>query len=137
MMIPDNPHMLPKLRSKKLRDACRDMPCCARVAGFWDAACAGPDTVVGAHLPILGKGTGTKSSDLAIVAACFTCHELIDGRSCPAFPLESEPELRMVLAQIHHKGSYWKQLMRGNHETIARWIAMGLLPIPEHGTLIS
>ena len=122
-MIPDNPHLLPKLRSEKLRDACRDIPCCARVAGFVSSHCAGDDTVVGAHLPIWGKGTGTKVSDLAIVAACFTCHELIDRR--------------MPVPSIHYNSDYWKQLMLGNHETIARWIAMGLLPIPEHGTLIA
>lgn len=76
-----NPHLLPKVRSPALMQAMSQMPCCLRITSFIPGRrCSGQDTVVGAHLPTIGKGMGSKVTDLAVVAACHSCHDLIDGR---------------------------------------------------------
>ena len=73
------PHMLPKLRSKRLMDAVAGMPCTLRISSFVPGhRCAGRETVVGCHLPTIGKGMKTKVTDMAVVAACFNCHNLLD-----------------------------------------------------------
>jgi hypothetical protein len=74
------PHMLPKIRSKAIMRAMEHYPCTVRVSNFIPGHdCAPQSTVVGAHLPVIGKGVGTKVTDLAVVAACHHCHLLIDG----------------------------------------------------------
>ena len=35
--------------------------------------------MVACHLPTIGKGIGTKVTDLAVVAGCSSCHALLDG----------------------------------------------------------
>lgn len=71
---------LPKVESKVLRDECRHMPCTLRIASFLGIPCAPQETVVGAHVTSFGKGMGTKETDLALAAACVTCHDLADMR---------------------------------------------------------
>lgn len=77
----DNPHLLPKVRSPALMQMMQHLPCTLRISSFIPGRrCAGQDTVVGCHLPTIGKGLGTKVTDLAVVAGCFSCHSLLDGR---------------------------------------------------------
>lgn len=119
--LPVNPHMLPKVRSEALRASCQNMPCTLRIAGFAGKPCAPQETVVGAHLPIFGKGTSTKVSDLHIVAACSTCHDLLD--------FERNPE-GMTIAQRYPQ-AFYRQLFLAQAETQARWLANGLLVVPD------
>jgi len=75
------PALLPKVRSDAIMAAMRHYPCTLRIANFIPGhTCAPQSTVVGAHLPVMGKGVGTKVTDLAVVAACAHCHDLLDGR---------------------------------------------------------
>lgn len=79
-MIDHRPHLLPKVRSDAIMDAMKHYPCTLRIANFIPGhVCAAESTVVGAHLPVSGKGMGTKVTDMAVVAACKHCHDLIDG----------------------------------------------------------
>lgn len=113
-----SPDLLPKVRSEALRQACRDMPCTLRIASFAGIPCAPQNTVVPCHLPTIGKGVGTKVSDLYIAAGCHTCHSLLDGRDKRAF----------VIADTY-PAAFAERLMRGNHETIGHWVAMGLIHV--------
>lgn len=74
------PHMLPKIRSAQIMAAAAGSPCTLRIASFAGLRCAGSSTTVAAHLPTAGKGIATKSTDLAAVFACATCHDILDGR---------------------------------------------------------
>jgi len=79
-----SPALLPKVRSKALMDAIggktgAPYPCTLRIASFIPGhRCSAAATVVGAHIGTPGKGMSTKSSDLAVVAACKHCHDLLD-----------------------------------------------------------
>jgi hypothetical protein len=116
-----NPDLLPKVRSEALMDACRHMPCTLRVASFVGQRCAPQDTVVGCHLATIGKGVSTKVSDLYVAAGCFHCHRIIDGR-----------DKRILETIIHnYPAAFADRLMRANHETIARWVGMGLITGPD------
>lgn len=112
-----NPDLLPKVRSESLMSACRHMPCTLRVASFVGQRCAPQDTVVGCHLPTIGKGVSTKVSDLYVAAGCFHCHNIVDGRD------------KRILESIvaNYPAAYADRLMRANHETLARWVGMGLI----------
>lgn len=105
---------LPKVRSRELLDACRDMPCTLRIASFLGLPCEPQDTVVGCHLPTFGKGMSTKVSDLYVAAGCRLCHDLLDGR---------DPRGAQISDQ--YPAAFYERMMRGNHETIAHWIASG------------
>jgi hypothetical protein len=62
-------------RSKKLVEACRELPC---------MACGKQDgTVVAAHSNQQkdGKGTGIKAHDFRVAALCYECHMEIDQGS--------------------------------------------------------
>ncbi len=75
------PHMLPKVRSDELMASARGKPCTLRISSFIPGhACSGRDTTVSAHLPIWGKGTGTKVTDIATVYGCSNCHAILDGQ---------------------------------------------------------
>lgn len=79
-MIDHRPHMLPKLRSEKIMQAMAGYPCTLRIASFIPGhTCADQSTVVGCHLPVVGKGMKTKVTDLAVAAGCFHCHLLNEG----------------------------------------------------------
>ena len=76
-----NPHCLPKVRSPDLMRHIGTMPCTLRIASFIPGRkCSHQSTVVGCHLPTIGKGVATKVTDLAVVAGCQACHDLLDGR---------------------------------------------------------
>lgn len=113
-----NPDLLPKVRSRALLDACGDMPCTLRIASLAGMQCAPQNTVVGCHLATIGKGVGTKVSDLYVAAGCVVCHDLVDGRDKRGF----------VIADTY-PAAFAERLMRGNHETIARWVEMGLIEV--------
>lgn len=115
-----NPHMLPKVRSPALLSAIAGMPCSLRLAGFAGRPCAPVDTVVGCHLPVFGKGVGTKVSDLFVVAGCSTCHDLLDARNVEGLKLR---EL--------YPCAWTDRLLKALAETQARWVQMGVLVIPE------
>lgn len=121
-MITFNPNLLPKVRSRALLDACQYMPCALRISSCIPGhACSGQDTVVGAHLPVIGKGVGTKVSDLFVVAACFNCHELLDGRD----------KRGADYLAFHRSGVVLDRMLRGLAETQSRWVQMGLLHIED------
>ncbi len=76
-----NPHLLPKIRSEAIMQAMQHMPCSLRISSFIPGRkCSPQATVVGCHLPTIGKGMGTKTTDLAVAAGCQACHDLLDGR---------------------------------------------------------
>lgn len=115
-----NPALLPKVRSKKLRDSVRHMPCTLRVSSFYPGhRCAAQDTVVGCHLPVSGKGMGTKVSDLAMAAGCFNCHAIIDGPD----------KKRRTYIEENYPAAFALRLLEGMHETQSRWYEMGLIQI--------
>ena len=75
------PALLPKVRSDAIMQAMGHYPCTLRISSFIPGHdCSAQSTVVGAHLPVIGKGIGTKVTDLAVAAACKNCHDLIEGR---------------------------------------------------------
>lgn len=63
------------VRSKKLLEACREIPC--QHCGIADG------TVVAAHSNALanGKGRSIKASDVFVASLCFKCHQEIDQGS--------------------------------------------------------
>ena len=76
-----NPHMLPKVRSDELMRLIREefTICTLRISSFIPGRnCRGG--ICGCHLPTIGKGMGAKVTDLAVVAGCHACHDLLDGR---------------------------------------------------------
>ena len=75
-----NPHMLPKVRSDDMEKSCRGgMPCSLRIANMIGKTCDGI-SVEGHHVPVFGKGMGTKVSDLFMAASCRTCHDIAHSR---------------------------------------------------------
>lgn len=114
----ENPMMLPKIRSRALLDACRHMPCSLRVASFIPGnRCAAQDTVVPCHIPTIGKGMGTKVSDLFVAAGCLHCHDIIDGRD----------RAGADFIAANYPTAMMDRLLRGMCETQSRWVGMGLL----------
>jgi cytochrome c553 len=107
-----------KVRSKALRAAIQGMPCSLRIASFAGQQCAPDETVVGCHLPTPEKGMSTKSSDLAIVAGCATCHDMLDGRN----PLG-------LKAKAKFPGAYHQQLLFALTETQARLVEKGIINV--------
>lgn len=110
--------LLPKVRSRPLLDACQHMPCTLRIAGFIGMPCAHQGTVVGCHLPTIGKGWGTKVSDLFVAAGCQVCHDLLDGRDPRGFDIADR-----------YPRAFYERLMRAGHETQSHWLAMGLIHV--------
>lgn len=114
-----NPMLLPKVHAPALLKACREFDFCTlRIASFAGMSCAHSDTIVGCHLPTIGKGTGTKVSDLYVAAGCYTCHQLLDGADKRGF----------IIADTY-PAAFGERLLRANHETIAVWLSMGLIEI--------
>lgn len=93
------------------------MPCALRISSFVPGhRCAPRDTVVPCHIGKVGKGMGTKVSDLAVAAGCLHCHDLLDGR-----------DNRVEWILKHYPAAFWEQVLRGLIETQARWVQMGLI----------
>ena len=112
MNIITNPHMLAKVRSSALTGHARGQPCALRLPGICNHLDA---TTVFAHLPGIGKGVGSKVSDLHGAFACSSCHDAIDGRA----PLRDLSGAIILDA-----------MLRGLAETQARWVMAGLLVVP-------
>lgn len=69
-----------------MRTPAAGIPCNLRIASFVPGLkCADPSTCVMNHLPVDGKGTSTKVTDIATVIGCATCHDIIDGRNLDAY----------------------------------------------------
>lgn len=116
----ENPALLPKIRSRVLLDACQHMPCTLRVSSFIPTRrCAHQTTVVPCHIPTIGKGIGTKVSDLFVAAGCIHCHDIIDGRDRKGADYIA----------AHYPTALMERLLRGMCETQARWVGMGLLTV--------
>jgi hypothetical protein len=113
-----NPAMLPKVRSTKLTKACKDMPCTLRIASIFGHSCAPQQTVVPVHLPVHGKGTATKVTDLAVVAGCMTCHDILDGR----------PAARRMSAT--QRFDVQRQMLMALVETHARLVDSDIIHVP-------
>ncbi len=82
--------------------------CSLRIASLFGKRCDGPHTVVPAHTDGVQKGMSTKTSDLFVVGACFTCHQILDGvdyraliARCddPRRALEVERRIRAALVE--------------------------------------
>lgn len=63
----------------------------------------------------------TKVTDLAIAAGCSTCHDLLDW----------ERDQRGRYIREKYGIALFTQLMKANHETIARWLSDDLIIIPK------
>lgn len=119
MSMITNPALLPKVRCGALLGAVRHMPCALRIASFVPGGrCADPATVVPCHIDrSIGKGMGTKVSDLFVAAGCIHCHDILDGRDRAG---------RDYILQ-HYPTALMERVLKGLCETQARWIGMGLL----------
>ncbi|MBL4898095.1 MAG: DUF1364 family protein [Colwellia sp.] len=117
-----NPHMLPKIRSKAIMQGADGSPCTLRIASFYPGHfCALPDTVVGCHLPIWGKGTGTKVTDMGVAFGCMHCHDILDGRNKPA----------QTYIMDRYPSALAERMLHGLTETQALLIQMGALVVPD------
>lgn len=116
-----NPHMLPKVRSKKIMSSAKGQPCTLRIASFLGKGCSGPDTTVGCHLPVWGKGVSTKVTDLAVAFGCQRCHDLIDGRDRAGW------EYLMK----HCEAGVVERMLHGLTETHAMLVQEGVIQIPD------
>jgi len=111
--------LLPKVRARSILDAVQHYPCALRISSIIPGhRCSGQDTVVGAHLPTIGKGVNTKVSDILVAAACDNCHSLLDGR---------DNRIHWIIA--NYPTIFYERLMRGHHETMGRWVEDGLLSV--------
>ena len=84
-----------KVRSDAIRRAAKGKPCTLRLAG----CDGGGETTILAHLPMGGKGTGTKGSDIWAVFACAHCHDMLDGRI--RGHVVAEDKLRALYKTLH------------------------------------
>lgn len=117
-----NPHMLPKVRSKAIMAAAEGAPCTLRIASFLNGGrCAGNETTVACHLPIWGKGTSTKVTDMAVAFGCSTCHAILDGVDREALRVLEEKHSAAVLQRMLHALT----------ETHALLIAADVIQIPD------
>lgn len=116
--------LLPKVRSRALLDACAQMPCTLRIGTFIGLPCSGQNTVVGAHIGSMGKGMSTKVSDLSVVAACMTCHDLYDRRSPGG-----------TVIRDRYPAAFGERVLGALQETQARWVEMGLLTAKDQETV--
>lgn len=111
-------HLLPKARSDVLMQAMSGYPCALRVSSFYPGhTCASAATVVGCHVGSFGKGVGTKVTDLAVVAGCQNCHDIIDGRD----------KKRQDWIINHYPTAYVDRLLNGLIETHARLYSEGII----------
>lgn len=117
--------LLPKVRSRTLMDAMQHMPCSLRISTFLGQPCAPQATVVGAHLAVGGKGMASKTSDLCVVAACFTCHQLLDG-----------VDKRGMAIRERYPAAFHEQVLRALAETHSRLLEAGVITV-QGGEIVS
>lgn len=115
------PHMLPKVRSDKLMASAAGMPCTLRIASFIPGLrCSGPETTVMAHLPIWGKGIGTKVTDIGAAFGCDVCHRILDQ--------PGSEEARYI--EQHYRAAMMHRLLCGLTETLTILMDEGIIEIP-------
>jgi hypothetical protein len=114
-----NPQLLPKVRSDALMQSAEGQPCSLRIAGFVGMSCSGNATVVGCHLPVVGRGVGTKATDLAVAYGCQTCHDLLDGRNQNA---------RAIIME-RYPAAFFERLLNALVETQARMVGAGIIEV--------
>lgn len=114
-----NPHMLPKVRSETLMRAMAGYPCSLRVSSFYPGhACSPQATVVGCHVGGLGKGTGTKVTDMAVAAGCANCHAIVD-----------RVDRRYDWIMEKYPAAFMERVLLGLIETHARLCADGIINV--------
>lgn len=115
-----NPALLPVVRSESLMQAINGMPCSLRIASFLPGRrCAPAETVVGCHLPGIGKGVGHKNSDLSVVAGCAACHDILDGRD----------RAGADYVAAHYPAALQERLNRALQETHSRLVGLGIISV--------
>jgi hypothetical protein len=112
--------LLPKVRSPAIMSAMQHMPCSLRIGTFLGLPCARQETNVGCHLPVIGKGMGTKVSDLFVVCGCRICHDLMDAR-----------DKRGIHLREAYPAAYVDRLLQALVETQSRLVAMGIIVVTE------
>lgn len=119
-----NPNNLPKVRSKKIMRApvlIADMPCSLQISSLIPGhRCSGADTHVMAHLPGIGKGISTKTSDITAVCACAHCHDLLDRR-----------DRRISFIEDNYPLALADRLIRAIQITLAWHIIEGNIVVPD------
>ncbi len=116
-----NPTLLSKIRSEAIMQAAAGSPCTLRIASFLPGRrCSGPETVVGCHLPVWGKGVSTKVTDMAVAFGCSHCHDLLDGRDREGWQYLMK----------HYEAAVMNRLLHGLTETHALLIAEDIIQIP-------
>lgn len=117
-----NPHMLPKVRSDAIMAAAEGAPCTLRIATFIPGRrCSGNETTVACHLPIWGKGTSTKVTDMAVAFGCSECHAIIDGVDREALRFLEEKHGEAIL----------QRMLNALTETHALLISADVIQIPD------
>jgi len=111
---------LPKVRSPGIMQAMHQMPCSLRIGTFIGLPCWHQDTNVGCHLPVMGKGVGTKVSDLSVACGCGLCHSLLDAR-----------DPRGALIREKYPLAFGIRLLDALAETQARLVAIGIILVPD------
>lgn len=102
-------------------DAANGAPCTLRIASFIPGRrCAGDDTSVGTHLPVWGKGKGTKVTDMAVAFGCRACHAIIDGVDREALRFLEE----------NYGAAMTTRMLHGLTETHSLLITQGVIQIP-------
>jgi hypothetical protein len=115
-------YRLPKVRSSLIMASASGQPCSLRIASFVPGRqCNGHDTTVGAHLPVFGKGTSTKVTDLAVVYACYSCHAILDGADASGHKYVME----------HFPAAVIDRMLNGLVETQARMVEDGIILVPK------
>lgn len=116
-----NPTMLPKVRSEAIMAAANGSPCTLRIASFLPGRrCSGPETTVGCHLPVWGKGVSTKVTDMAVAFGCSCCHDLLDGRDREGW----------AYLMKHCRAGVAERMLHGLTETHSLLISQGVIQIP-------
>lgn len=121
-----NPHMMTKVRSKKIMASANGEPCSIGLTSMIPGRrCGGANTTVSAHLPVPGKGMSSKVTDIATAHGCHDCHAIIDGvdRAGLKYLMDNYPS------------AAFQQMLNGLAWTQSKWIDQGLLVVPD-GRLI-
>lgn len=121
-----SPHLLPKIRSEHIRNGIGgklpdvpQFPCTLRIASLIPGGtCSEGRTVIPAHFGDLGKGMSTKVSDIDVVAACFTCHDILDRR-----------DSRWRFLKENHEVDVLRRLIAAGSETRAMLLFYGLIEV--------
>lgn len=117
------PHLLNKVRSKAIMAEMANFPSCTlRIASFIPGGhCAGRDTLVGCHLPTIGKGISTKVTDLSVACGCSRCHDILDGR---------DQNAQEYIAN-KYPTAMMERLLNGLVETHSILLQRGIITVPD------